>query len=145
MHHPNNPFNKRRAWLGLLVGILCGGHVEAVQPLAEFVHGDRDDLAQIVIPDEGHANTGVLEGQTMLATKTKEVYNKTYLARFGINHGENGLQPLKALADIGVKGDSYSHSDGEVEHHVQVEHILWVDAGEEEVEKVGLAAGFDPL
>jgi hypothetical protein len=67
------------------------------------------------------------------------------LARFGIDHGENGLQPLEALGDVGVQGDGHGHGDGEVEHHVQVEHVLRVDTGEEEVEKVGLAAGFDPL
>jgi hypothetical protein len=44
-----------------------------VEALAEFVHGNGNDLAQVFIPDKGHANSGVLKGQTMLATKTRVV------------------------------------------------------------------------
>lgn len=81
----------------------------------------------------------------MLATNTNGIKIETYLARFGINHGEDCLQPLEALADVGVQGDGYSHGDREIEHHIQVEHVFRVDTVEEEVEEVGLAAGFDPL
>lgn len=77
--------------------------------------------------------------------KTKGIRSETYLARFGIDHGKNGLQPLEALADVGVQGDSHSHGDREVKHHIEVEHILRVDTNEEKIEKIGLAAGFDPL
>jgi hypothetical protein len=71
--------------------------------------------------------------------------SETYLARFRIHHRENSLQPLEALGDIGVQGDGHSDSDREIEHHIQVEHILWVDTEEEAVEKISLATGFDPL
>lgn len=77
--------------------------------------------------------------------KCREMRGETYLARFGIDHAENGLQPLEALADVGIQGNSHSHGDREVEHDIEIEHIFRVDSHEEGIEKIGLAAGLDPL
>lgn len=60
MHHPDDPFNKRGARLVLLVGLLSGGDVEAVKALAKLVHGDGNDLAEVLVHDERHAHSSVL-------------------------------------------------------------------------------------
>lgn len=60
VHHPDKPVNKSRAGLALL-GLLRDRQVKAMQTLAEFVHGDRNDLAQVLIHDQRHTNARVLE------------------------------------------------------------------------------------
>jgi hypothetical protein len=57
-----------------------------MQTLAEFVHGDRNDLAQVLIHNQRHANTRVLEKKYTSAMKGRETRSETYLARFGIDH-----------------------------------------------------------
>lgn len=73
------------------------------------------------------------------------MHSETYLTRFGIDHAENGLQPLEALSDVGIQGNSHSHSDREVEHDIEIEHILRVDSHEERIEKISLVTRLDPL
>lgn len=61
LDHSDNPVNKRRACFVQLVGLLRGGDVEAVQALSELVHGDGNNLAQVLIHDERQTHVGVLE------------------------------------------------------------------------------------
>lgn len=70
---------------------------------------------------------------------------ETYLSRFGIHCGQNSLQPLQTLANIGVQSNRDSHSDREVQHHIEIEHVLWVNADKNPIEQISLATGFDPL
>ena len=63
MHHPDDPVNKRGTRLVLLVGLLSSTDVESVKALAKLVHGDRNDLAEVLVHDERHSHASVL-GET---------------------------------------------------------------------------------